>query len=132
MFALVLTNPFGPRRGPGLMLALGVSNTGVSTDSLEAGITAEFLRVASAGVTEQELTKAKNAYRTQLITQQQQALNKAEALQSANLFLGNPEAVNTNWRRFLAVTTADVKRVAAAYLRPENSLVLLITPGGSQ
>jgi predicted Zn-dependent peptidase len=81
-------------------------------------------------VTDAELTKAKNGYRTQLITQQQQALAKAEALQSASLFLGSPEAVNTNWKRYVAVTMADVKRVAATYFRPENSLVLLITPGG--
>lgn len=103
----------------------------MSPDSLEAGMAAEFARLVQEGVTEAELTKAKNAYRTQLITQQQQALNKAEALQGASMFLGDPEAVNTNWKRFLAVTVADVKRVAATYLRPENSLVLLITPGGT-
>jgi len=130
--AFVFANLFGPRRGPGNILALAISNTGVTPDSLEAGLAAEFARLVQEGVTEQELTKAKNAYRTQLITQQQQALNKAEALQSASLFLGSHEAVNTNWKRFLAVTTADVKRVAGAYLRPENSLVLLIIPGAAQ
>jgi predicted Zn-dependent peptidase len=67
-----------------------------------------------------------------LIIQQQQALNKAEALQSANLFLGDPEAVNTNWRRFLAVTGADIKRVAATYFRPANALTILITPGAAK
>ena len=129
--AFVFANLFGPRRGPGNILALAISNTGVSPDSLEAGMAAEFARLVQEGVTEAELTKAKNAYRTQLITQQQQALNKAEALQAASMFLGDPDAVNTNWKRFLAVTVADVKRVAATYLRPENSLVLLITPGGT-
>ena len=61
-----------------------------------------------------------------------QALAKAEALQSASLFLGDPETVNTNWRRYLAVTAADVRRIAAIYFRPENSLVLLITPGAGK
>jgi zinc protease len=115
-----------------VLLALGITNQGVSPDSLEAGLTAEFARIVRDGITDAELAKAKNGYRTQLITQQQQALPKAEALQTANLFLGDPEAVNTNWRRFLAVTTADIKRVAATYFRPENSLVLLITPGAAQ
>jgi predicted Zn-dependent peptidase len=129
-FAIVLSNPASPRRGPGVLLALAVANQGISADSLEAGLAAEFRRVIQEGVTEAELTKAKNSYRTQLITQQQQALAKAEALQTAHMFLGDPEAVNTNWRRFMAVTVEDVKRAAAAYFRPENSLVLLITPGG--
>jgi predicted Zn-dependent peptidase len=131
-FAIVLANPAAPRRGAGVLLALGIANQGISPDSLEAGLTAEFARIIREGITDAELTKAKNGYRTQLITQQQQALPKAEALQTANLFLGNAEAVNTNWRRFLAVTPADIKRVAATYFRPENSLVLLITPGAAQ
>jgi len=130
--AIVLANPAAPRRGPGVLLALGITNQGVSPDSLEAGMAAEFARVARDGVTEAELNKAKNSYRTQLITQQQQALAKAEALQSASLFLGDPETVNTNWRRYLAVTAADVRRIAAIYFRPENSLVLLITPGAGK
>ena len=67
-----------------------------------------------------------------LITQQQQTLAKAEAIQSANLFLDVPETVNTNWRRYAAVTVDDVKRVAGKYLRPENALVLLITAGAGQ
>jgi predicted Zn-dependent peptidase len=131
-FAIVLSNPASPRRGPGALLALAVSNQGVTPDSLEAGLAAEFRKVASEGVSEGELTKAKNGYRTQLITQQQRALNRAEAIQSANLFLGDPEAVNTNWKRFLAVTVEDLKRVAQKYFTTENALVLLITPGATQ
>jgi len=131
-FAIVLSNPASPRRGPGVLLALGIANQGVVPDTLEAALAAEFAKVVQDGVTEAELAKAKNSYRTGLITQQQLALAKAEALQSANLFLGDPEAVNSNWRRYLAVTAADIKRVAATYFRPENSLVLLITPGATQ
>lgn len=130
--AIVLANPAGPRRGPGVLLALGITNQGVTPDALEKGLSEEFARVVRDGVTDAELTKAKNGYRTQLITQQQQAMAKAEALQTASLFLGDPDAVNTNWRRFLAVTQADIKRVAGAYFRPENALVLLITPGAGQ
>lgn len=130
--AIVLANPAGPRRGPGVLLALGITNQGVTPDALEKGLSEEFARVVREGVTDAELTKAKNGYRTQLITQQQQAMAKAEALQTASLFLGDPDAVNTNWRRFLAVTQADIKRVAGAYFRPENALILLITPGAGQ
>ncbi|HEU5218135.1 MAG TPA: pitrilysin family protein, partial [Gemmatimonadales bacterium] len=130
--AIVLANPAAPRRGPGVLLALGIANQGVTPDSLEKGLSEEFARVVRDGVSEAELTKAKNGFRTQLITQQQQTLAKAEAIQTASLFLGSAEAVNTNWRRFLAVTVADIKRVAGTYLRPENALVLLIMPGSGQ
>ncbi len=131
-FAVTLPNPASPRRGPGVLLTLAVANQAVSIDSLEAALVAEFKRIVDEGITPDELTKAKNSYRTQLITQQQQVLYKAEALQAASLFLGDPAAVNTNWRRYMAVTEDDVKRVAATYLVPANSLVLLITPGAAQ
>jgi len=126
--AFVFANPAGARRGPGVLLTLGIANQGVAVDSLEAGIMAQYTRLMSEGISDAELSKAKNSYRAQLITQQQQALYKAEALQQANLFLGDPDAVNTNWKRYLAVTQDDIRRVASRYLRTDNSLVLLITP----
>lgn len=125
---LSLMNPTGPRRGPGAFLAFGIANSGVTPDSLEAGISRVFTRIAAEGVTEAELSKAKNAYLSQTINQRQQALIVAEALQSTHLFYGDPNAVNTEWQRMLGVTVADVKRAAATYLRADNSLTLLITP----
>jgi predicted Zn-dependent peptidase len=102
----------------------------VSADSLERGLASEVTRVATAGVTPAELTKSKNTYRTQLITERQQSLFKSEALQIANLFLGDPQAVNADWKRYLAVTVEDIKRVAGRYLRADNALALLIVPEG--
>ena len=126
--AITLANPAAPRRGPGVLLTLGIANQGVSPDSLERGLMAEYGRLVTEGISAAELTKAKNAYRTQLITERQQVLNRAEALQQANLFLADPGAVNTNWQRYLSVTLEDIRRVAGRYLVPDNSLVLLITP----
>jgi zinc protease len=126
--SIVLANPFGPRRGPGMFLALAIANQGVTIEALERGVLDEFDRLGSEGVSAEELTKALNAYRTQLITQQELSFYKAEALQAAHLFLGDPEAVNTNWRRYLSVTTDDLKRVAGTYLRADNAVVLLVTP----
>ncbi|HEX9894173.1 MAG TPA: pitrilysin family protein [Gemmatimonadales bacterium] len=129
-FSVSLLNPAAPRRGPGVFLTLAVVNEGVSADSLERGLASEVTRVATAGVTPAELTKSKNAYRTQLITERQQSLFKSEALQIANLFLGDPQAVNADWKRYLAVTVEDIKRVAGRYLRADNALALLIVPEG--
>jgi len=35
--------------------------------------------------------------------------------------------VNTDFDRYMKVTVADIRRVAQKYLRPENSLVLIIS-----
>jgi zinc protease len=125
--APVLLNPFGPRRGPGELIAFAITNQGVAIDSLEHALAAQLGRVASEGVSEAELTKAKNSYRAGVITGRQTPLAVAEALQTASLFLGSPDAVAADFQRHMAVTAADIRRVAGAYLRPDNSLTLLVS-----
>jgi zinc protease len=118
----------GPHRGPSTFAALAIANQGVSTDSLDKLIAKEIAKVSADGVTEAELTKAKNSRRAGISFGRQQALNVAESIQSANMFLGNPAAVNTDLERYMRVTTDDIKRVAQQYLRADNSTVILIKP----
>jgi predicted Zn-dependent peptidase len=118
----------GPHRGPSTFAALAIANQGVTTDSLDKLISIEIAKVVSDGVTEAELTKAKNSRRAGAIFGRQQALNTAEAIQSASMFLGSAEAINTDLDRYMKVTKDDIKRVAQQYLRPDNSTVILIKP----
>jgi zinc protease len=126
--AQALVNPFGPTRGPGAWAALAIANQGVAIDSAEARLQGEIARVRAEGVTEAEVTKAKNAYRFAKVSERQQALPFAEAVHFAAMFLGAPGAVDTDLDRYDAVTAADIQRVANSYLRVENSLTLVITP----
>jgi len=130
--AQTLMNPFGPRRGPGVFLALAIANQGINIDSLDRQLASEIARLSREGVTAAELSKAQNSYRASQINDRQRALNVAEALHRATMFLGSPEAINTDLQRYLRVTPEDIKRVAAKYLRPDNSLILIITPKETQ
>jgi len=121
-------NPFGPRRGPGMWMALAIANQGVHPDSLEAGMLAEIARVASEGVTEAELSKAKNQFRASKTSERQTAFEMTEAIQAATFYLGSAEAINTDLDRYTKVTVADLKRVAAQYLVPANSLIVTVEP----
>jgi predicted Zn-dependent peptidase len=130
--AQTYVNPFGPRRGPGMFLALVIANQGVNPDSLSKRIEAEIARVAADGVSEAELDKAKNQYRAGKVNERQRAFDMTEAIQNATFYLGGADAVFTDLDRYSKVTVADVKRVAAKYLVPENSLVVTILPGAKQ
>jgi zinc protease len=121
-------NPFGPRRGPGIFLALAIANQGVHPDSLEKRLSAEIAKVAVDGVTEAELTKAKNQYRAGKVNERQQAFAMTEAIQHATFYLGGPDAINTDLDRYTNVTLADIKRVAATYLIPANSMIVTVEP----
>ena len=118
----------GPHRGPSTFAALAIANQGVSTDSLDKLISQEVAKIVAEGVTDAELTKAKNNRRAGTIFERQQALNTAESIQSANMYLGDPGAINTDLDRYMKVSKDDIKRVAQQYLRPDNSVVILIKP----
>ncbi len=127
--AQALVNPFGPTRGPGAWAALVIANQGVAIDSAGRLMAAEIAKVAASGITDAELTKVKNSYRYGKVAERQQAMPFAEAVHFAALFLGDPAKVDTDLERYDRVTAADIQRVAATYLRPENSLTLVIQPG---
>ena len=125
--AVTLLNPFGPRRGPGVFLTLAISNQGVKVDSLDGLVAEEVAELVAEGVTAEELTKAKNIFRANAINSRQMALQLAEILQRATMFLGSPDAINSELARYDKVTLDDLKRVAATYLVPDNSLTLLVS-----
>lgn len=127
-FGVTISNPAAPRRGPGVLITLAIANQGVAVEDLERAILAEFERIGRDGIDPDELTKARNAARTRLINGRQDALTRAEAIHGAAMFHGDPEAVNTSWRRVQNVTMDDIRRVAGRYLVADNSLILLITP----
>ncbi|HWO89330.1 MAG TPA: pitrilysin family protein, partial [Gemmatimonadales bacterium] len=118
------------RRGSSVSLFFGITNQGVSAERLESLLNDELARLAtdSGRITEDELVKAQNQYRVNTIRSRQTTMGVAEALQSALRFHGDLEAVNTELQRYLAVTLADLQRVAREYLRPANRLTLVINP----
>lgn len=122
---------FGVRRGPGVFGAIAVANQGVALDSLNTLLAVQIARIGTEGVSETELTKAKNVLRASVISGRQRALDISEALHHAATFNGGLEAVNTEFAHYLSVTPEDIKRVAQTYLRPDNALVLLVAPAGA-
>jgi zinc protease len=125
--ASVATGRNAPRRGPQVLVVGAIANQGVATDSIHAQLRAEMDRIAREGVTDEELRKARNTWRAEAITGRQHPLFMAEDIQVATLFLGSPQAVNTDLARFQAVTADDVRRAAAQYLRAENALAQVIS-----
>jgi predicted Zn-dependent peptidase len=123
-----LVNPLGPTRGPGLFAVVGIANQGVRPTRSSGCSPRRWPAVAAQGVTEAELSKAKNGYLADRIDGLQRNLARAEAIHTANTFFGDPNAVNTDLQRFSAVTAADVQRVARTYLVPANSVTVLIAP----
>ena len=124
----VLSNPVGPRRGPGVLVILGIVNQGVEVLKLDSLIAAQVDSIRTGGVTAEELTKAKNTFRAQFIHNRETTLDKAEDLHHYDLFHVSLAEINSDLERYLAVSADDIRRVANRYLDPANAVIVIVRP----
>ena len=68
----------------------------------------------SEGPTAEELQKAKSGLELSFLRGLESNLGKANQLINGAVFYGNPGQFSTDYQKTLAVTAADVKRVAAS------------------
>jgi zinc protease len=118
------------RRGPGQLISLAIANAGHSADTLAGALRAEAARIVADGVTPEELTKARNAFRRSYVFGRQNSMGVAEGIQHYAHLHDDVAEINTDLDRYLAVTADDIRRVAAAYLVPANSLTIKVVPKG--
>jgi zinc protease len=124
----VAMNPFDSRRGPGVLLVLAIANQGVDALKLDSLVAAQLDTLRAAGVTDEELTKAKNTFRANFIHTRETTLGKAEELHHYDMFHPVLTDINTDLDHYLRVTAADVRRVAGKYLDPANAVLVIVRP----
>jgi zinc protease len=118
----------GDRRGPGAFGLFAIAAPDVSSDSLTALLAAQALWAASSQVTEADLQRAKEIYRATAVSGRERPEDVASQLQHSVTFHGTPDAVNTEPGLVMAVSLSDLRRVAKAWLNPDNALTLIVTP----
>lgn len=120
------------RLGPGIMQMVGIANMGITPEALLALLDEEVDRIVRDGVTDAEVTRARNQTLSAVILGRQSVMGRAEALQTANHFYGSPDAVDRAVEALSAVTPADVHRVAREYLDPNRRATIFTLPGTGQ
>lgn len=131
-----LLNPFGSRNGPGVWVAYGIVNQGISPDRMDSLIGGQLDSIRANGITPAELEKAKNALRAGFIATRETTMGKAEELHHYRTFHNSIDEINTDLDHLLSVTSDDVQRVANTYLAPANLTLVIVRPapasGGAQ
>jgi zinc protease len=121
-------NPYDARRGPGILVIFGVANQGIAAPALDSLLGREVDSLRSVDVGDAELAKAKNILRADFVHSRETAIGRAEELQHYQMFHPSLADINTDIDRYLAVSAADVRRVAAKYLDPANLVDLTVLP----
>jgi zinc protease len=102
---------------------------GHSLTSLEEEADRILERLKTEGPTSEEIQRATAGLEFQFVSSLQSNLGKAQRLADGAGFHGNPGYFQTEYQKMLAVTPADVKRVANKYLT-SGRVVLSIVPMG--
>lgn len=104
---------------------------GQKVADLDRVVRSEIANIINNGVTQRELQRAQNVYKSSFLNDLASVLGKAEVLNSYNYFIGNPDYVQQDAARYDRVTTADVQRVAKTYLG-KPKVVLTVVPEGKK
>jgi zinc protease len=102
-----------------------------SLTDLEKAVDQVLQKFISEGPTPEELQKAKSGLELGFIRGLESNLGKANQLIDGSIFHGDPGHFSIDYQKFIAVTAADVKRVAAQYLA-KNRVVLSVVPKGKK
>ncbi len=105
---------------------------GVSLTEMERAVLAEVGRLAEEGPTAEEVQRAYNSVEARFVYSLQTLLGKADQLNNYQTFRGKANLFTEDLARYHAVTPADVKRVAAKYLRGQPKVVLSVVPEGKK
>ena len=119
----------GSNEDVGEFLMVITPRPGHSLTDLEAAADSVIERMKADGPTAEEIQKAVAGEELAFIRGLESNLDKAMTLSDGAGFHGDPAFFKTEYQKSLAVTAADVKRVANTYLT-KGRVVLSIVPAG--
>jgi predicted Zn-dependent peptidase len=117
---------------PGITIAYGIANAGVSPEDLEAAIEAEFDKVKNELISEEEFQKLRNQIENDFISSNSRVAGIAESLANYHMYYGNADLINNEIERYMQVTREDIQRAAQKYFTRENRVVLYYLPKSAQ
>ncbi len=116
------------RFDPGTLLLQLELKPGAKPEQVERALYAQLEAVATAGITEHELQKAKNNLKAHLLRELSTNNGRANALGTYEQMLGSWKDGLALPSRYEAVTAEQVKIAAAKYFRAENRSVVTLIP----
>ena len=108
---------------PGLLYVYAIASASVPAAKLEQALLAEVDRLVKDGVTEQELQKVKNQKLAGIYRALETINGKAQNLGNYEVFFGDYRKLFDAPDAYRKVTTADIQRVAATYMKKSQRTV---------
>src|SRR5207248_2627383 len=118
----------GERRGPSTLYVFAIPKPGHSTGAIRSTIQEEIKRLATEGPSPDEMEKLRNTLLNDTVRNRQSTLYRAQRLAEFTLYDGDPDIVNTELERYLAVTPDEIKSAVSRYLLTDNHSIMEVVP----
>jgi len=114
---------------PNLFFVFTVMNSGHTAAEGVAAVDEIVKQLQQKPLSTKELEKAKDQVLFDLAADREKSKDLTEQLGYDTVILNNPELINTEAERFLAVTAEQVQAAARKYFVPHNCTLLEVHPG---
>jgi predicted Zn-dependent peptidase len=119
------------RPGPSKFQITAMIRPGKTAEEAEALISEEISRLDAELVTEKELARARTGIRRGALGPRQSVLFEALTLADDTALYNDPNRINTDYEKRMAVSAADIQRAAKAWLRTANRVVIVTNPAAA-
>jgi zinc protease len=117
-----------PTESTGMMLLQATARDGVAIEAIESAIDEEISRIATGGITEDELTRARNRAEVEFAHQLETFDSRADLIGMLSTYFDDPLGVSKWLEPYRTATTDDLAHVARKYLIPENRVTSIFVP----
>ena len=119
-----------PTESAGMMMLQATAKEGVDVAEVEAAIDAEIARIASGGVTEEELIRAKTRSEVEFAHQIENYDTRADVIGMMATYFGDALKVQQWLEPYQAATGDDIAAMAQARLRRDDRVTIHYLPEG--
>jgi zinc protease len=120
-----------PTESTGMMLLQATAREGVAIEQIETAIDEEVAKLSVGGITDDELTRAKNRAEMDFAHQLETFDARADLLGMMATYFGDPSMTQRWMDAYRGATAEDLAHVARKYMIPENRVTSLFVPDRS-
>jgi predicted Zn-dependent peptidase len=117
-----------PTESTGILLLQATAKEGIPIETVEHAVDEEIARIVSGGITEDELTRAKNRAEIEYAHQIENYDSRADLIGMLSTYFADPMILHTWLEPYRAASASDLANVARQFLTPENRATSLFVP----
>ncbi|HEX8254898.1 MAG TPA: pitrilysin family protein [Thermoanaerobaculia bacterium] len=117
-----------PTEATGLLLLQATAREGIAIEQIESAIDEEIARISIEGITDDELTRAKNRAEMEYAHQLETFDARADLIGMMATYFGDPSRIQRWLDPYRNATAEDLAHIARKYLIPENRVTSVFVP----